>query len=180
MKYFFLCMFLISLGCSYPSKEMQNIDLNKYSIKVPTVWSIYTKDGIDSRVTGLITHLGDTIYFQYGKGVTGFNKTVKVHSLQSKVHFDSIDWPYRNEMIFSKDATVEERQGVFLKGYYRYDSIDSKRAKIMLPKVTGHGSTGIHFGLINEHGDKLTIVGNDLNLAVEQQLYKAFYSIRFK
>lgn len=174
----FLLIIGIVAACS-PANRKKEEDFGDFSIRVPDNWSKVSKSGIDSKVTFLTTNALDTVFINYGNSIRGFNNTVKVHSLQSKIHFDSIDWPYRNEMIFSRDATTEERQGIYLNEYYRYDTINGKRAKIMLPKIAGSGSTGIHFDSLNARGENLTIVGNNLDQKVQDQLYESFYTIIF-
>lgn len=168
----------IIIACS-SSNQKKEENFDGFSICIPDNWLKVSSNGIDSKVTVLVTNENDTVFINYGKSVRGFTETVIVNSLQSKIHFDSLDWPYRSEMIFSKDATVEERQGIFLREYYRYDTIDGKRAKIMVPKLFGKGSTGIHFDSLNRRGEKLTIVGNNLNQITQDQLYKSFYTISF-
>lgn len=174
----FIVVFGIVIACS-SSNQMKEEDFHDFSISIPSNWLKVSSSGIDSKVTVLVTNENDTIFINYGKTVGGFTETVVVNSLESKIHFDSIDWPYRHEMIFSKDAIIEERQGIYLREYYIYDSIKGKRAKIMLPKMVGRGSTGIHFDSLNKMGEKLTIVGNNLNQETQDQLYKSFYTISF-
>jgi len=177
-KAFFYISFIV-ISCSTNIDE-KIVELEHYSLSVPGEWFLVQTDGIDSKITMLITKSTDTIYLDYGQHVQGFSETIKVHSLESKVHFDSIDWPYRHEMIFSKNATVEERQGIYLDEYYRYDTIDGRQAKIMLPKVVGKGSTGIHFDSLNQKNEKFTIVGNNLDETVREKLQKVFYTVEFK
>lgn len=174
-----IVIFGITLACS-SSNQKKEVDFEDFSIIIPSNWLKVSSNGIDSKVSFLITDKNDTIFINYGKNVGGFTETVRVHSLQSRVHFDSINWPYRHEMIFSKDATIEERQGIYLKEYYQYDTINGKRAKIKLPKMVGKGSTGIHFDSLNKSGEKLTIVGNNLNRETQDQLYLSLYSIIFE
>ena len=170
---------LLLTRCQDASK-FRLVETEKFSITTPTEWRLVKIDGIDHSFTVLVTAQADTIYMNYGRDIEGFNETIKVHSMQAKAHFDSIDWPYRHEMVFSKDAVTEERQGIYLNEYYRYDTIGNKRAKVMLPKLAGLGHTGIYFDSINARGEQLVIIGENLDQATQDQLYQSFYTVGFK
>src|SRR5690606_40671058 len=62
-----------------------------------------------------------------------------------------------------------------------WTTIDRRRAKIVKPRGTNKGITGIHFDGIEEFGGlKLTMSSQNARPAVREQIIKAFESITFR
>jgi hypothetical protein len=185
MKRGYLIIAFISallIGCSESSQfeRYSKIEYGIFSIDIPSSWSQFSEHGIDSEVLGIVTDKYDTINIHSGIYTPDFEDPVQIFSLRDKIHFDSISWPYVDEMIFSSNSVVEERQGAYLNEYYLFDTIDGKRAKIMLPKIVGQGAMGIHFDSLNTNGDDMMIYTSNLDSLAQMQLYKSFMTIRFK
>lgn len=62
-----------------------------------------------------------------------------------------------------------------------YETIDGRRAKIVIPKVTGNGTVGVYFGdLDGEQKTKFQISGQNLNASQREIVLKMFYTLKFK
>jgi len=59
-----------------------------------------------------------------------------------------------------------------------YETIDGFRAKIVVPKVMGSGTTGVHFESLGGY-DKLTLSTKDLSPIVQDIALKIFRTIEF-
>ncbi|UFH52814.1 hypothetical protein [Spirosoma sp. KNUC1025] len=105
---------------------------------------------------------------------------VPVRSLEQKKVFDSAKFRYPSRMVFSKTPEVDEAQAIHLNEYFLYDTINGKRAKIVLPKQIGSGLIGIHFPEVDQKGTRLTIYGHNLDTLQQFATYKLFQSIRFR
>lgn len=174
-------IFLILLGCTPNERtDLKELEFARFAISVPSTWIRFSDQGIDSSVEGFITNKGDTVLIHYGLNAPPFNDAIQVLSMKDKIHFDSISWPYMDEMYFSDNSVVDERQGVFLREYYYYDSIDSKRTKFRLPKITGNGVVGVHFDSLTTEGHKLTLYSENVDLDVQVVLLEAFQTIKFR
>jgi len=137
--------------------------------------------GVDSDIQGILTDKGDTLFLDYGPYSWSFDDIqVPVRSLEQKRIFDSANFHYSKHMVFSEVPEIDEAQAIYFKEYFLYDTINGKRAKIMLPKLIGQGLIGIHFSDVGLKGIKLTIYGRDLDTLQQFAVYKLFQSIRFR
>lgn len=62
-----------------------------------------------------------------------------------------------------------------------YEDIDGHRAKIVVPKVVGDGTTGVHFADVNDirQGIRLTIYSDGLNTLQQENALKIFRTVKF-
>lgn len=59
-----------------------------------------------------------------------------------------------------------------------YETIDGYTAKIVVPKVTGNGITGIYFGNLGQN--RFNLYGNNLTASQQQTALKIFQTIKIK
>lgn len=178
---FVVSMSLLVLSCQTRTISEQTLDLSYLTAKAPNTWSLIKLQGADSNIQGILTDKGDTLFLDYGPYSWSFDDVqVPVRSLEQKRVFDSTNFHYSKHTVFSKVPEIDEAQAIHLKEYFLYDTINGKRAKIILPKLIGQGRIGIHFSDIEQKGIKLTIYGHDLDTLQQFAVYKLFQSIRFR
>lgn len=63
-----------------------------------------------------------------------------------------------------------------------YETIGGYRAKIVIPKVTGNGTTGVYFGDLGGEIQKtrFNIYGQNLNASQQETALKVFRTLKFK
>ena len=66
-----------------------------------------------------------------------------------------------------------------------YETIDGYKAKIVVPKVVGSGTTGVYFGDLGGGGDgiekiKLQVSGYNLTASQQEIALKIFHTLKFK
>lgn len=171
---------MLFLACQTKKDNEQTMTLPFLTAKIPSSWKVVQLQGIDSNVQGIVTNRGDTLFIDYGPYSYSFDDLeVSVRSLEQKRIFDSVRFHYPSRMVFSKTPEIDEAQAIHLNEYFLYDTINGKRAKIVLPKQMGIGLTGIHFPEVDLRGGKLTIYGRDLDTIQQFATYKLFQSIHF-
>ncbi len=174
----FLSIFVfVFLNCNKDKKKV--IDFGVYEIKVPKTWKKFEAPGIDSRVYGIITHKGDSVYNSYGINSRKFDDQVQVFSYEQIAKYDSLglDTTY---LVYSKEPKLDENQGTFLNEYYYYDTISNFRAKFRIPKKTGEGFIGISIDSLNNKGDRLVIFAEDVDNESQTKLIEAFKTIKIR
>lgn len=60
-----------------------------------------------------------------------------------------------------------------------YETIDGYKAKIVVPKVTDNGTTGVYFGNLGTQ-NRFNLYGNNLTASQQQTVLKIFRTIKFK
>ncbi len=178
-----ICLVLLLLFSSCQTKNVseQAINLSFLTARAPNTWKVIQLQGIDSDVQGIVTDSGDTLFLDYGLYSDSFDDlVVPVRSFERKKIYDAAKFHYPGRMIFSKTPEIDEAQAIHLSEYFLYDTINGKRAKIVLPKRIGKGITGIHFPEVNQKGTRLTIYGRNLDTLQQFAAYKLFQSIHFR
>jgi len=172
-------LLVVGLSCRQNDQRKKVLEFSSFTIMVPESWDQIRYDGIDSSIEQIITDEGDSINVEFGQYSAPFDDVIKVYSLKDKAHFDSINWPTQ-EKIFSKNSVVEEMQGIYTREYYMYDTIDTHKAKLMIPKKVGQGGIGVYFDSTDTKGNSLTLYGSRLDTTQHFAMLKAIASIRFK
>lgn len=91
-------------------------------------------------------------------------------------NLDSSDFVVVNDiMSMNIDADLYRKQNV------SWDTIDNRRAKIVFPRISGRGMTGVYIGSLWGDSSKVrfNLHGSNLNAQTEQDLLKAIKTLRF-
>lgn len=182
MRLRFTIILLTLLSCTDKQKpETKTLDFGEFKIDVPSTWQQVKADGIDSYVGLMIPDNGDTVSFDLGWYSS---------SLEEEYNFmvQNGDVFLRREI--TRDSGVYEFYGTadtvdiekFKVNNISWTTIDGKRAKLIQPKNTGTGMTGIYFDSLWAAGsgtDRFQMNGTDLHPDNERQLLKAFETLKF-
>ncbi|MGE8291564.1 MAG: hypothetical protein ACN6ON_07795 [Sphingobacterium sp.] len=78
-------------------------------------------------------------------------------------------------MSMNIDADLYRKQNV------SWDTIDNRRAKIVFPRISGKGMTGVYIGSLWGDSSKVrfNLCGADLKTQTEEDLLKAIKTLRF-
>ncbi|WP_143165060.1 hypothetical protein [Chryseolinea serpens] len=159
------------------------LDFGQFTITVPATWDPVKVRGIDSYV-GLIA-LGeeDTINFDLGWYSNALDEDKKFMIQNGDFYvLDSVSSDgAANFMFYGKADTVNVEN--FLENKITWTTVDGRKAKIISPKRTGQGLTGIYIDSVWMAGsarDRFQMNGRNLNAENERLLLKAFETLRFK
>jgi hypothetical protein len=138
--------------------------------------------GVDSYVGGIVTDARDTLSFDLGwysnKLYEGFPYILDSSSINS-IDTNVVDI---NSIIFVKDGHKIDPDK-YIKNNISWDTVDGYKAKIVFPRKSGTGTTGIYIDSLWKSGsgiDKFNLYGEDLGSNNEKQLLKSVKTIKFK
>ncbi|MGH2667504.1 hypothetical protein [Flavobacterium sp.] len=172
-----ICLLISVTFSSCSTNKSKKIDMGVYLIDIPQNWKKINIQGIDSDMNAILTSSSDTILSDYGVYSEKFEETNKVFSKEQILKYKAIKMDVK-ELHSSDTPEIDQTQGTFLKEYYYYDTINKHIAKVKIPKKESQGETGIYFNSINKN--RLTIIGRNLKSNEQNELLKAFETIRFK
>jgi hypothetical protein len=173
----FVNIFLI-FSCNEKSKK--SVDFAGFNISIPKNWQKIELQGVDSKVSGIITDKRDTLFIDFGQNSNSFNEIPEIRSLERKKEYDSVGFRYPKSMIFSEQPELDQAQAIYLKEYFYYDTIDGKKAKVGIPKAINDGRCLIYISQVDNKGNKLSIYTQNVDEATQKEILISFKSIKFK
>jgi hypothetical protein len=173
---------LALLSCTDKQRgATKTLDFGEFTIDVPATWQQVKATGIDSYVGLMTLDNGDTVSFDLGW---------YSNSLEEEYNFMVQDGDVFLRREITPDSGVYEFYGKvdtvdiekFKVNNVTWTTIDGKRAKLILPKRTGSGMTGVYFDSLWVAGsgiDRFQMNGTNLHPDNERQLVKAFETLKF-
>ncbi|WP_367331403.1 hypothetical protein [Sphingobacterium multivorum] len=171
---------ILVTGCKDPSRT-KTMDFGLFTLEVPYKWQQVKQNGIDSYVGAIAVDNNDTLYFDlgmYSNSLTEHNIEVITRQMMEESATDSSDYIIVKDMPIldlDLDADLYRKQNV------SWDTIDNRRAKIVFPRISGKGTTGVYIG--NLWGDsskvRFNLHGSNLKAQTEQDLLKSIKTLRF-
>ena len=164
-------------------KEM---DFGAFSMKTPENWTYIKQRGIDSFVGKIALDKNDTLRFDYGlyssklEEDLGFIITKdSVFTYEENEDKNDTVNRYVQKFYAKRDTLVIEK---LYKTEYSFEVINNLNAKIVKPKKTGIGLTGVYFESTrpNGKGMRFQISGYNLSEENEKEFLKAIRSLKFK
>jgi hypothetical protein len=184
----FLFSLLLILGCNQDSQSksvtVKNIDIGILTMKLPSTFRYIPGNGIDSYVAQFIDEKMDTFNVEYGSPriiYDLFGNPPDVFPLKDR---EWIKKQYRgaltpDDALFSKYPVKDNKQAIFLKNYFMYDTINNIVVKIVQPKRIGNGITGIFIPELPD-SNGLSIYANNLDSADHIEALQIFHTIRYR
>lgn len=171
---------ILIVGCKDPSRT-KTMDFGLFTLEVPYKWQQVKQNGIDSYVGAIAVDKTDTLYFDlgmYSNTLTEPNIEVITRQMMEESATDSSDYIIVKDMPIldlDLDADMYRKQNV------SWDTIDNKRAKIVFPRISGKGMTGVYIGSLWGDSSKVrfNLCGADLKTQTEEDLLKAIKTLRF-
>ncbi|GAA4178452.1 hypothetical protein GCM10022218_29160 [Sphingobacterium ginsenosidimutans] len=155
------------------------MDFDLFTLEVPYKWQQVKQDGIDSYVGAIAVDNADTLYFDlgmYSNSLTEPNIQVITRQMMEENNLDSSDFiVVKDIMSMNIDADLYRKQNV------SWDTIDNRRAKIVFPRISRKGITGVYIGSLWGDSSKVrfNLHGTDLKTQTEEDLLKAIKTLRF-
>jgi hypothetical protein len=176
-------MLLTLFSCNGKSKlETKTLDFGNFNIDVPVTWQQVKANGLDSYVGLMILDKGDTVSFDLGWYSNSLEE-------EYKFMIDDGDVFLRRELapdsgayeFYGKADTVDLKK--FKVNNISRTAIDGRQAKIIQPKMSGKGMTGIYFDSLWVAGsgiDRFQMNGKNLDPDNEKRLLRAFATLKFR
>ena len=162
--------------------DTKEIKLAAVTMSVPKSWSSVTKQGVDSKYGTIYLDNSDSAVFDYGWHSDKLYEWDPV--IMDSNQIANVDTANRQEIIFVENSRTVDRDK-YKKNNVFWDTIDGKEAKIVLPRKSGTGITGVYFHRL--HSDlydmrnplTFSLNGENLKPENEQKLLKAIKTLKF-
>jgi len=158
------------------------MDFGLFTLEVPYKWQQVKQNGIDSYVGAIAVDNTDTLYFDlgmYSNSLTEHNIEVITRQMMEESATDSSDYIIVKDMpILDLDLDADR----YRKQNVSWETIDSKSAKIVFPRISENGITGIYIDSlwrIGSSNSRFNLYGWDLKTQNESDLLKAIKTLRF-
>lgn len=183
MKKFLTAIIVTGLtACSQtqPKGDIKTMDFGAFTIETPQSWRQIKEKGIDSYVGRIAIDDKDTLDFDlgwYSNTLTEYEPQIVERSL-----LQHMQQPDTTELII-----VDSRKGIdpdkYKKNNVSWDTIDGRKAKIVYPRRSGIGTTGIYIDSLWVSGsdvDRFNLYGDNLKPENEEKVLQALRSLKFR
>ena len=162
------------------------MDFGAFTMKTPENWTYIKQRGIDSYVGKIALDKNDTLRFDYGLCSNRLEEDLgyiitkdSVFTYEENENKNDTVNRYMQKFYAKRDTLVLEK---LYKTEYSFEVINNLKAKIVKPKKSGIGLTGVYFESTraNGKGMRLQISGYNLSEANEKEFLKAIRSLKFK
>jgi hypothetical protein len=176
-------LLLLLIGCAdnNPKSDKQTLDFGSFSIVTPNGWTKIKAQGVDSYVGRIAIDNNDTLHFDlgwYSNNLNEYDPTILDSSMIASIDTSMVG---ANEVIFVKNR-MRADPDKYKKNNVSWDTIDGRKAKIVFPRKSGIGTTGIYIDSLWQSGsdvDKFNLYGDNLKPANEKLLLEALKTLKF-
>jgi hypothetical protein len=177
----FLCVSFILLSCSESSSKKQSMDFRSFKFQAPKDWRTINTKAYDSNAGIIVTKNNDSIFYDYGPYSNPLEEPSKpIISRQdlSELLMVNPTSDTTNFVIINENENIED----FILSKITYKKIDGYQAKILEPKQTGKGMTGIYIDSLKTGSlgkIRFNLYGKNLKKESQTELLKAIHTLRF-
>jgi len=196
-----IATFILSLtfsSCEKAKEAKKTLDFGSFTIDVPSTWDKISQKGVDSYVGQIAIDSTDTLNFDLGWYANDLTEKRKYLIEKNHVYLTK----ETNKTIFELDhagnvvdslPNIIEMEWIghvdsvdlnkLLNDTVSWTIIDNRKAKLVRPKISGIGTTGIYIDSLWKSGsgtDKFQINGKGLEPDNERLFLQAIRTLRFK
>ena len=173
----FLIFTLSSCGQLKNKAGKHTLDFGSFTIETPDNWTqIEEQIPYDSFVGSIAVDANDTIYFDLGLYSNNLTEYLKMNDGNSTLFY--LKENSSNHIVKGDSLTIDS----LVKSKFIWDIIDHRKAKIVAPKISGIGTTGIYIDSlwkVEDNIDKFNLYGTDLNPVTEKLLLESIKTLKF-
>lgn len=169
----------LSMGCGggRTAADRRVLDFGTFIIETPLGWKKIKEQGRDSYVGKIAMDATDTLHFDLG-WYSNMLSEPDVSLLNQSVTGSAqvLDTSKTLAMEGDKVVVVSKKNNSY------WDIIDGRKAKTVVPKQTGMGTTGIYIDSLWRSGndfDRFCLYGENLKPENQQQFLQALKTLRF-
>jgi len=172
----FFTITVLSCNTSKDRAAKQLLDFGNFTIEVPSSWKKMTEKGVDSYVGGIAIDSTDTIHFDLGFYSNDLSEYIILQEagIKSYVIKENPD-----EYIIKTDSLSIDS---LVKSSITWERKENRKLKIVTPKKTGVGTTGIYIDSLWKVGNsnyKFNMYGINLKPLNEANFLKAIETLKF-
>lgn len=173
VKYLICFILYFVYSCSGRKKE---VNCENFSMKIPINWTFIDGKGIDSQYYYLISH-EDTINLEIGHYNWNFSEDLIIIDENELYNILKLR-DDENRVFLSRDTILDEKQALFHKNYYYYDTINNNVLKFCKPKKD-LGTFGIYCDSIDRNKSKFTLWVENPSESTKNELDEIIKTIKF-
>jgi hypothetical protein len=178
---------LVLTNCKESEQKSQSQTVtiqNLLQLTLPSTYKFAKGHGVDSDIYYIISDEQDSVLVAYGQNgiINGlYYEPVPVFpdSLKESITKRHGKEPAPDEVLFSEFPEDDNKQRIFDKNYFMYDTVNSIVVKIVQPKRVGDGITGLNIPKL-KNGKSFTIRADNLDSVAHQELLKMFRTLKYK
>jgi len=177
-------MFLLPLtSCAGHNQEQafKTLDLGTFTIVVPDSWRKSTAQGKDSYVSNIIIDSSDTLSFDLGHFSNPLSERDPI--IFSREDFRNRGDSDSTDLILVDDYRQAKELDQYKKQNLLWDSVDGREAKIVYPRKSGIGITGVYIDSLwtTKFGkDRFKLSGENMKPENQRLFLQAIKTIKFK
>lgn len=157
------------------------MDFGAFTIETPHSWKQIKEKGIDSYVGRIAIDNQDTLDFDLG----WYSNTLTENEPQ--IVERSLLQHMQQPVDTSELIIVDSRKGIdpdkYKKNNVSWDTIDGRKAKIVYPRQSGKGTTGVYIDSLWISGsdvDRFNLFGDNLKPENEKKVLLVLQTLKFK
>lgn len=165
--------------------EYMTKDGKCFTLEIPKSWREIEVKAIDSDVMVFVNSLNDTITSDYGRYSNSLNE--ELPTVFTKNDYNKLSDQEKNKLKKDDFLVIENYDNYNPNNLYKSTSaiykIDHKNAKVVVPKISGKGITGVYFDKLSageNNAMKLNMYGQNVNKITETEILNAVSTIKFK
>lgn len=183
MKRILLIAFFISACGSKENAGISKLDFDLFTIETPGSWKAIKAKGIDSYVGKIAIDDSDTLYFDLGWYSNDLAEEPDFESKDGNIYVRNKKRSTVHEVFYDflgVADTIDTSR--FYKDTISWTIIDGRKAKLVKPKRSGEGTTGIYIDSLWEAGsdkDRFEMHGINLKPGNEKLFLEAIKTLKF-
>ena len=185
MKKLLIAIIVIGLSACNQTKRKggtKTMDFGSFSFETPQSWTAIKEHGADSYVGSIALDDKDTIGFDlgwYSNRLYEYDPTILDSSMMANIDTSMVD---TSEVIFVKNR-MKVDPDKYRKNNVLWDTIDGRKAKIVYPRKSGVGTTGVYIDSLWVSGsdvDRFNLYGENLKPDNEKKVLQALRTLKFR
>lgn len=185
MKKFLTAIIVIGLtACNQakPKVDIKTMDFGSFTIETPKSWTAIKERGVDSYVGSIAIDNKDTLSFDlgwYSNRLNEYDPTILDSSMMAHIDTSMVD---TSEVIFVKNR-MRVDPDKYRKNNVSWDTIDGRKAKIVYPRQSGIGTTGVYIDSLWVSGsdvDRFNLYGENLKPENEKKVLQVLRTLKFR
>ncbi|MCW3111037.1 MAG: hypothetical protein JWQ09_5543 [Segetibacter sp.] len=183
LKLIIVFLILGLTACNQPSskRDTKTLDFGLFTIETPNSWTKIKERGADSYVGRIAIDGKDTLDFDLGwhsNKLYETDVTMLDSSMINSIDTSAVDI---NSIIFVKDKNLVDPDK-YRKNNISWDSIGGYRAKIVYPRQSGIGITGVYIDSLWQAGSgvaRFNLYGTNLKPDNEKKVLEFLRTLKF-
>ena len=171
----------IACNQTQPKNDINTLDFGLFTVDVPKTWTKIKEKGTDSYVGRIAIDEKDTLNFDlgwYSNQLYEYDPPILDSSMIKDIDTSRTDI---HEIIFVKNRMLVDPDK-YRKNNISWDTIDGRKAKIVYPRQSGIGTTGIYIDSLwasHSYVDHFNLYGKDLKPENEKKVLQALQTLKF-